>query len=222
MKKMAIAVLMFSLFATSAFAQVRISQVYGGGGATSGSPTYNQDYVELFNAGTSAVDLTGWAVEYGSAAGNWGSTTLNQFVFPSGASIAGCSYLLIGFSSGTVGPAIPTPDYTGTNTMSATSGKVALFNTLNANVACGSETGLQDKVSYGSGNCPEGTNVGTLANTNAAVRNNGGMDDTNDNSADFSIVTGATPRNSSSPPNGLCVPASTEESTWGGVKGLFR
>ena len=44
-----------------------ISQVYGGGG-NSGAPWTN-DYIELFNRGTSPVDVTGWSVQYASAAG---------------------------------------------------------------------------------------------------------------------------------------------------------
>ncbi len=225
MKKIAIALLVLSLAtAPAAFAQVRVSQVYGGGGATSGSPTYNQDYVEIYNAGGSAVSIAGWTIEYGSATGNWGSSALNIFTFPAGVSIAACKYVLVGLSSGTVGPAIPTPDYTGTNTLSATSGKIGLFNAVNANVVCGSEAAgtLVDKVAYGTSNCPEGTAVGLLANTSAAVRNGGGTVDTNNNSADFTVTPGAVPRNSASPANGSCVPVGTEQQTWGAVKTLFR
>ena len=46
---------------------VVISEVYGGGG-NSGA-TYTHDYIELYNRGASAVDLTGWSVQYASAAG---------------------------------------------------------------------------------------------------------------------------------------------------------
>ncbi len=35
-----------------------ISQVYGGGG-NSGA-TYKNDFIELFNRGTTTVDITGW------------------------------------------------------------------------------------------------------------------------------------------------------------------
>jgi len=42
-------------FAGAANAQVVISQFYGGGGATSGSPTYNQDFIELHNKGQCPV-----------------------------------------------------------------------------------------------------------------------------------------------------------------------
>ena len=35
-----------------------ISQIYGGGGNT--GATYQNDFVELYNPGTSPVDVTGW------------------------------------------------------------------------------------------------------------------------------------------------------------------
>ena len=53
---------------------VRISQVYGGGG---GSGFYKNDYVELFNAGTTSALLTGWSLQYGSATGNYASSATN-------------------------------------------------------------------------------------------------------------------------------------------------
>ena len=40
---------------------VVISQVYGGGGATTGSPTFTNDYIELFNRGNAPVSLAAWA-----------------------------------------------------------------------------------------------------------------------------------------------------------------
>lgn len=46
-----------------------ISQVYGGGAATSGTPTFRNDYVELFNAGTAPVSLAGLSLQYASATG---------------------------------------------------------------------------------------------------------------------------------------------------------
>ncbi|MBK9051066.1 MAG: Ig-like domain-containing protein [Chloroflexi bacterium] len=41
---------------------IHISQVYGGGG-NSGA-TYTHDFIELFNAGTTTINLTGWSVQY--------------------------------------------------------------------------------------------------------------------------------------------------------------
>ena len=50
---------------------VVISQVYGGGGATTGSPTFKNDYIELFNRGNAPVSLAGMSVQYASATGNF-------------------------------------------------------------------------------------------------------------------------------------------------------
>src|ERR1019366_7627129 len=49
-------------------ADIVISQVYGGGGNSSAQ--YQNDFIELFNRGTSAVSITGWSVQYASATGS--------------------------------------------------------------------------------------------------------------------------------------------------------
>ena len=56
-----------------------ISQVYGGGGNT-GAP-YQNDFVELFNRGTTTVSLSGMSVQYASATGtgNFGNNAIAQF-----------------------------------------------------------------------------------------------------------------------------------------------
>ena len=54
----------------TARAQVVIRQIYGANGNA-----YRQDYVELFNRGTSAVSISGWTLQYASATGTvWAST----------------------------------------------------------------------------------------------------------------------------------------------------
>ena len=45
-----------------------ISQVYGGGGNSSSK--YKNDFIELFNRGTTAISLSGWSVQYASATGS--------------------------------------------------------------------------------------------------------------------------------------------------------
>lgn len=226
MKKVAITMLAMLAIASSAFAanQVRISQVYGGGGSASSGPTYNQDYVEIFNSGATPVAINGWTIEYGSSAGNWGSTGTNIFTFPAGTSIQPCSYILVAMTPSAGGGTIPvTPDFSGTLAMSATAGKVALFTQSNANVACGAETGLVDKVAFGGNTCSEGgTGTGALSTTSGAVRNNGGLSDTDVNSADFTVTANPVPRNSSSPQNPNCLVTPSLKSTWGTVKTLYR
>ena len=58
----ALALLMVALAAVPvAMAQVVISQVYGGGG--NAGALFRHDFVELFNRGTSVVNLDGWSVQ---------------------------------------------------------------------------------------------------------------------------------------------------------------
>jgi len=194
--------------ATSALsqAQVRISQVYGGGG-NSGS-TYTHDFVELYNAGSVAVDLTGWTLQYASATGTgWGNvnsqTVLSGFIQP-------YSYYLVQEAMGSGGTTpLPTPDVIGPIAMSATAGKIALVNSgvILPLVTCPVSATIVDFVGYGAtANCFEGGGATPApSNSNAVHRADGGCTDTNNNNSDFSAAA-PTPRNSASPSNG---PAAT-------------
>ncbi len=199
----------------SVHAQVVISQLYGGGGATTGNPAYRQDFVELFNAGDATVSLSDLSLQYGSASGNLGSFSGNVSALPNVA-LAPKRYFLVGLSSGSLGPVLPTTDATGTLTMSASSGKVALVQGSTA-LNCGGSTACNatqsarvlDLVGYGSASTFEGAGAAPALNsTLAALRALGGCTDTQDNAADFSAVA-PTPRNSASP-------AGTCASTGGG------
>src|SRR5690242_21740643 len=58
-----------------------ISQVYGGGG--NAGATFKNDFIEIFNADGATVNLTGWSVQYASAAGTtWQVTPLNGSLAP--------------------------------------------------------------------------------------------------------------------------------------------
>lgn len=177
-------------------AAVVISQLYGGGG-NSGA-TYTHDFIEIFNRGTTAVDLTGWSVQYASSAGTtWQVTTLSGTIQP------GQYYLVQEASNAAVGIPLPTPDATGTIILAATAGKVALVSTITAlSGACPSGATIIDLVGYGgAANCFEGAGPAPAPSATAAdLRANGGCTDTNNNAADFTA--GApNPRNASSPLN---------------------
>ncbi len=180
---------------------VVISQVYGGGG-NANAPLAN-DFVELFNAGGSNVDISGWSIQYTSAAGNsWGS---NALTVPSGVTLqAGHYYLIKLASGGAAGSALPTPDQTGNINMSGTAGKIALASSATALTgAAPADAQLVDIVSYGStATQTEGAQAPAPSNTLGLFRAAGGCTDTNVNSADFSTGTPA-PRNSSASAN-LC------------------
>ena len=58
-----------------------VSQVFGGGG-NSGA-TLKNDFIELFNRGATSVSVTGWSVQYASAAGStWQTTSLTGSIAP--------------------------------------------------------------------------------------------------------------------------------------------
>lgn len=158
--------------ALNASAAVVISQVYGGGG-NSGA-TLKNDFIELFNNGSSAVSLSGWSVQYASSSGtSWQVTTLPTLTLQPG------QYMLVQEAMGTGGTtSLPTPDAIGTIPMSGTGGKVALSNSTAA--LSGASPAAQDLYAY------------TLTNTTAAVRDGNGCGTT------FTSAVPA-PRNSASP-----------------------
>src|SRR5579862_1790157 len=92
-----------------------VSEVFAAGG-NSGAP-YTNDYVELFNRGSSTVSVAGWALQYGSATGTtWASTALD------GSIPAGGHYLVQLASGGSNGAALPAPDATGTSNLAVSGG----------------------------------------------------------------------------------------------------
>jgi predicted extracellular nuclease len=167
-----------------------ISQVYGGGG-NSGA-TYKNDFIELYNAGSSSVSLSTYAVQYASSTGSsWQETTLTGTLLPG-------HHYLIQEAAGTGGTtSLPTPEATGTISMSATAGKVALTKTttvLTVDNPVGSAN-VVDFVGYGSADAFEGTGPAPApSNTTADLRAGAGATDTNNNAADFSTGA-ANPRN---------------------------
>lgn len=175
-----------------------VSQIYGGGG-NSGA-TLRNDFVELFNAGSASTDLSGWTVQYATAAGtSWQTTPLSGSIGP------GRYFLVQLASGGTVGADLPTADATGTSNLAATSGKIALVSGTTA-LACGAAAGscstapgVEDLVGYGAASDFEGTgSAAAPSSTQAALRGDGGCADTGDNANDFAAAAPG-PRNSASP-----------------------
>ena len=164
-----------------------ISQIYGGGGNP--GATYQNDFVELYNRGTSTVDLRGWSLQYASATGSgW---DFNRQ--PLGGPIAPGEYLLVSLASGgSDGTALPTANLQGLINMSGTSGKIALVNSFTALTGnCPTtDPSVMDFVGYGSADCREGSTTAPAgSNTTAILRLGGGSTDTDRNGSDF--VTGA-------------------------------
>jgi ribosomal protein L35AE/L33A/predicted secreted protein len=200
-------------------ANLVISQVYGGG--NNSGAQFRNDFVEIFNRGTTTVDfsLTPYSVQYASVGSNFGSNKTNL----TSGTIAPHRYFLVQESGGTTnGVALPSPDATGTIALASTSGKVALVAgaTSLSSTACPGDDGtspfnplsstIADFVGYGdtsttAGHCYEGSApTANLSNTTADFRKAGGCVDSNDNASDF-FVAQPNPRNSASA-TGDCKP----------------
>jgi hypothetical protein len=181
--------------AQSASTDIVISQVYGGGGNAGAS--YTNDFVELFNPGATAVDISGWTLQYASAASTaWQATALSGSIAP------GRHYLVQLASAAAVGSPLPTPDATGATNVAVSGGKIALVRgsaalTCGATVgSCSSNALVADLVGYGSATDYEGSGAAPALNsTTAAMRAGSGCADSGDNSADFAGAA-PTPRNS--------------------------
>jgi DNA/RNA endonuclease G, NUC1 len=167
---------------------VVISQVYGGGGNSLAK--YKNDFIELYNPGTTYVSLVGASVQYTSAGGSsWQVTKLTGRIAPGG-------YYLVKEAAGAGGTVdLPSPNDVGTISMGAGAGKVALVSSINALTGTGCTapipTTIIDFVGYGTGtsgaNCFEGrAPAPSLSNTTAAFRlKDGVIQDTDQNGDDF-------------------------------------
>ena len=190
-----------------------ISQVYGGGG-NSGA-TYLNDFIEIFNRGTTTLDfaVTPYSVQYAAATSAFGS---NKTDITSGILAPGHYFLIHEASGGSGGSPLPAADATGNINLAATAGKVALVSgtPLLSTVACPGDDGvspfnpnllaLADFLGYGSSaNCYEGSGPPSVSTTNSNARSvvrTSSCTDTNVNAADFSNPTTApTARNTNSP-----------------------
>ncbi|MGC5169990.1 ExeM/NucH family extracellular endonuclease [Microbacterium sp. DT81.1] len=181
-------------------APVVISEVYGGGG-NSGA-VFNQDFIELYNRSAGPVDVTGWAVQYGSASSTtWSAaTTLTGTLEPG-------EHLLVGegFGANLALPPIDS-DVDGTIAISGTAGKVALTSTAQAltcssSAACAVTPQIVDLVGWGAsttifagtGPAPGTANSTSVARPDPAVH-------TANNAVDFTTGT-PTPAGQPEPPD---------------------
>ena len=147
---------------------VVISEVFGAGG-NSGS-VYTNDFIELYNNGDTAVDLSTWSVQYAATTGtSWQRTNL-------GGSIAAKSFFLIQEAAGTGGTTpLPSPEVTATIPMAGGAGKVALVSnqsTLGCGRDCDTAGSVVDFVGYGTGTDDFAGSgpTGTLSSTSSAQR----------------------------------------------------
>jgi hypothetical protein len=165
------------------------------GGGSSGTVRINEfmtgtasaasnEFVEIVNAGTAVVDLSGYKLVYRSAAGT-SDTSLDTI--PSGTTLGAGAFYLFG-GSGYVGP--PAPDQSFATALASTGGGLALRD------ASGT---IVDSVGYGTATNAFVRGTAAPAPPNAAASGNSDVrlpdgHETGDNSADFSVSTTPTPR----------------------------
>ena len=184
-------------------AQVVISQLYGGGGGNTAGPVYTRDYVELFNRGTAAVNISNYAIQYASAAGT--AYAVNAVTATPATAInlqPGQYYTVVLGGAGTAGATIVQgtgagqADYVATagSSISNTAAKIALTSNNTALVGTTATTpptsaALVDFVGFGAtasayegaGAAPAPTSTAT-----ALFRAGSGCTDANSNNLDFS------------------------------------
>ena len=171
---------------------VVISAMYGGGGSADGpggsvlSP-YLHDYIEIFNAGSTAVTMANWSIQYrDSPTGSWEKTNI-----PAGTVLQPGQYFLTEQDAGNdgVGAALPAPDAFGSASMTkAGNFVVALMSTWTTNPTEDPRLDPNLVDLFGSGDATvyeTAVRSGSLTNTQAWFRNNGGCQDTNNNLNDF-------------------------------------
>jgi hypothetical protein len=159
-------------------AEIRVNEfMTGSTGAAS------NEFVELFNAGSSAADVGGFKVAYRSAAG---TSDISLATIPAGTTIpAGGFYLLAG--SGYLGA--HTPDQTFATSLSATGGGIAVRDSTGV---------ILDSMGYGdSTNAFVEAHATTAPPATAAPGSSSDRlpdgHDTNDNAADFSVSSTPSP-----------------------------
>lgn len=162
---------------------VVISEVFGGGGNSGAA--WRNDYVELFNTSGQAIDLTGWQVQYWSAAKPAGSpasshTTLTGTVAPG-------AHFLVQEGGGVNESAapLPTPDSAGTIAMSGSGAQVAILDPSGSVI---DRLGWGDAVVAESSPAPATTNATSSTRTQPCF-------DTDRNAIDFASLA-PTPENS--------------------------
>jgi DNA/RNA endonuclease G, NUC1 len=166
-----------------------ISQFQTGGG---GAGTFNDEFIEIFNRGTEAIDLNGYRLVYRSATGSndvnnplasWNTTT----VIPPG------GYYLIA-STSYDGPTTPDRLYDPGSlqvSMSGTGGGLALrFGENNVGPVI-------DSVGWGTASniFVESAATAAPAANNSQSRSQNGCQDTDNNASDFTATIPAAPRN---------------------------
>jgi 5'-nucleotidase len=166
---------------------VVINEVYMNGGST--GATYTHRYVELRNLTGSAINLTGLSLQYRPATGTGNAGNVTSLT---GSIPANGFYTVTGTSNGANGVAVPGADQTSSLPMASAGGTVILVQGTTA-VDPSSSPAVVDKLSYGTGNTPEGVGTPTGNNVTTSLGRNAASADTDSNATDFTAQGNLTP-----------------------------
>lgn len=178
--------LLFVSYCSFAANDLRIYQIYGGGG-NSGA-TFVNDFIMLYNNGESSIDLSLYNIQYAPATSlSWNSKQLSGSIPSKG------FYLIEISTTGNTGSNLPTPDLTwsglANSGINTSDGKVALM--LNSVTDTPIPSNAIDFVGYGAAaDTFEGTGPALIPspssspNSKSFIRKDDGVD-TDNNSADF-------------------------------------
>ena len=181
--------------------------------ATKGPGGPDDEFVELYNPTPSAVDLSGWSLQYRSATGS----SFSVFkALPAGTTIAAHGYLLVGHNS--YDDTAVAADVNYSSGLSGNGGTVALVSSSTALLDLAHPT-LIDMVGYGTGATFEGeTGPAAIHATDGSMERKanaasdaasmetgadalaGNGHDTDDNAADFVVRATRDPQNAASAP----------------------
>ena len=173
---------------------VVIAALYGGG--SNAGALYTNDFIELYNPTGNPISLANYSVQYaGATSYTWQAQPINNTI-PAG------GFLLIQLAgNGTVGVPLPNADVIGSMNLSATTGKVALVDTVNTLFGSGmGDSTVIDLVGYGPTTSGYETNPGpALTSKKCLVRISGACSTSGDNSVDFIASNSFVPQNAASP-----------------------
>lgn len=191
---------------------VVISQVYGGGGEW--GSTWKADFIELFNAGSTARNLDGWTLQYSPSRNeqSWSVVGLAGVTLQPGQ-----YYLVQVGGSGDEGTPLPSPDASGPGELQVNENRVALVASTNPLFGVcplnqpDDYPGISDFVGMGRPGaitCFQGSAASAQTNSRAVLRHRGGCTQRHDNGLDF-YLGAPVPRTTSSAINECTSVAST-------------